>query len=245
MRLLIDLGNTRVKWATADPGWRIGAAALHGHVVAELLDDIWRARPAPSVVAMVSVADRHVSDAVTQWVRERWRVEVYLAQSQGEQLGVTNCYRDPGALGADRWVALIGARGVLASSSVCVVDCGTAVTVDALTAHGEFAGGIIFPGLRLLRHSLTASTAHIRENEGDELSCLARATGDAVAAGTLYGLAGAIERVCDEFEQNMGESMKLVVTGGDGDRIAAHLRRPARRIPDLVLRGLDRIVQAS
>jgi type III pantothenate kinase len=245
MRLLIDLGNTRLKWAAADPGWKVGAAVFHGRATAEFLDDIWQALPAPSVVAMVSVTDRQVSDAIVQWVHERWRIDVRQARSQPEQLGVTNCYRDPGALGADRWVALVGARAIFANSSVCVVDCGTAVTIDALTAGGEFAGGIIFPGLRLLRQSLTANTAHIRDNEGDELSCLARATGDAVAAGTLYGLAGAIERVCNEFEQNLGESMKLVITGGDGDRLAAHLHRPVRRIPDLVLRGLDRIMQAS
>ena len=245
MRLLIDLGNTRLKWANADPGWHVGAAALHGRVTAELLDEIWQALPVPNVVAMVSVADQPTSDAVARWIHERWRVEVRRARPRSEQLGVTNCYREPDTLGADRWVALIGARGMLANSSVCVVDCGTAVTVDALTARGEFAGGVILPGLRLSRRSLTSGTAHIRANEGDELSCLARTTGDAVAAGTLYGLAGAIERVCEEFERDLGESMKLVITGGDGDRIGAHLRRPARRIPDLVLRGLDGIVQAQ
>jgi type III pantothenate kinase len=223
----------------------VGAAALRGREIAELLDDAWRELPAPRAVAMVSVADQQASDAVAQWVYARWRLDVQRARSQAEQLGVTNRYRDSATLGADRWVALIGARGLFAGSSVCVVDCGTAVTADALTAAGEFAGGVIFPGLQLLRQSLSAGTAHIRSNEGDESSCLARTTGDAVAAGTLYGLAGAIERVCEEFERDLGEPMKLVITGGDADRVAAHLRRPARRIPDLVLRGLDRIALAQ
>jgi len=244
MRLLIDLGNTRIKWATADPGWQVGAAALRGRAVAELLDEIWGDMPVPAAVVMVSVTESEIRENVIRWVAAHWRVNVRCAVPQSEQLGVTNSYRDPAALGADRWVALIGAHDSLPGSSLCVVDCGTAVTVDALTADGVFAGGIILPGLRLLRQALTSGTAHVRADEGEELSCLARATGDAVAAGTLYGLAGAIERVCDEFEQGLGESLKLVITGGDADRIASHLRRPARRMPDLVLRGLDRIAQA-
>jgi|SRR3990172_2807470 type III pantothenate kinase len=243
MRLLIDLGNTRLKWASSDPVWQVGAAALRGREIAELLNDTWRELPTPTAVFMVSVADRQASEAVEQWVQAHWRLGVYRALPQAEQLGVTNRYRDPATLGADRWVALIGAHATIANSAACVVDCGTAVTVDALTAAGEFAGGIIFPGLGLLRQALTGGTAHIRASDGDESSCLARGTGDAVAAGSLYGLAGAIERVCEEFEQALGEPMKLLITGGDADHLAAHLRRPARRIPDLVLRGLDRIAQ--
>lgn len=243
MRLLVDLGNTRLKWATVDPGWRSGAVALGAGALPSVLDDIWGDFVAPSVVAVVSVAPPATNDLLEKWVRERWRMDVHIARSQTEQLGVTNRYRDPAALGADRWLALIGARAEFPESAVCVVDCGTAVTIDALTADGDFAGGVIFPGLALLRKTLTAGTANIRAADGDELSCLARATGDAVAAGTLYGLAGAIERVCQEFEDALTQSMKLVITGGDADRIAAHLKRPARRLPDLVLKGLDRIAE--
>jgi type III pantothenate kinase len=243
MHLLVDLGNTRLKWAAADPGWKVGAAVLQGREIDELLDDVWRELPAPGAAVIVSVAPPSINDAIAQWARSRWRIGVHWVQPQAEQLGVVNRYRDPATLGADRWAALIGARAAFPQSGVCVVDCGTAATIDALTAVGDFAGGVIFPGLGLLRRALTAGTAHIRAGEGEELSCLARATGDAVAAGTLYGLTGAIERVYHEFEQALEEPMKLVITGGDADRVAARLTRPARRVPDLVLRGLDRIAQ--
>jgi type III pantothenate kinase len=240
MRLLVDLGNSRLKWACSDPGWHVGSTALHGDI-AGVLDDVWRALPAPNLVAMVSVAPREINETFEQWVHDRWRVAVHGAKSQAELLGVTNRYLDPSMLGADRWVALIGARAELPNNAVCIVDCGTAVTIDALTAEGEFVGGVIFPGLGLLRKALTTGTAHVRAADGDELSCLARSTGDAVAAGTLYGLTGAIERVCYEFEEALTQTMKLIITGGDADRIAGRLTRPARRVPDLVLRGLDRI----
>jgi type III pantothenate kinase len=243
MRLLIDLGNTRLKWAASEPGWTLGAATLRGREIIELLDDAWQELPPPSVVVVVSVAPPSINDAIAQWVHNRWGIGVHRAQPKTEQLGVINRYRDSAALGADRWAALIGARAAFPQSAVCVVDCGTAATIDALTGAGDFAGGVIFPGLGLLRQALTSGTAHIRASDGDELSCLARTTGDAVAAGTLYGLTGAIERVCQEFEQALAEPMKLVITGGDADRVAARLTRPARRMPDLVLRGLDRIAQ--
>ncbi len=127
------------------------------------------------------------------------------------------------------------------SVSAAVVSCGTAVTVDALSARGEFVGGVIFPGLALLQSALATGTAGLPAMPGDETSCLARSTADAVAAGTLYGLAGAVERVCNEFEQALIGPLTVLITGGDADRVAPHLIRPARRIPDLVLKGLDRI----
>lgn len=242
MRLLIDLGNTRLKWARSGAGeWRVGAAAYGEHDLNVLLDEVWSQFTAPTAVVMVSVGAQDARRVIEQWIQSRWDVRVRHVVAQPQQLGVINRYRDPAALGADRWVALIGARGALPASAACVVDCGTAVTIDALTAQGEFAGGVIVPGLALLRTALARGTAGIGAAEGDETSCLARSTADAVAAGTVYGLAGAIERVCHEFERALDEPVKLLITGGDADRIAGHLNRPARRIPDLVLKGLERI----
>jgi type III pantothenate kinase len=246
MRLLLDLGNSRLKWASSSPGeWRHGAVPYQGQELDTLLAEVWGGLAAPTGVLMVSVGSPAVRDTIDRWVSKRWQVRVQHVQPQLRQLGVTNSYRDPSALGADRWAALIGARGEIPDTGACVVDCGTAVTIDALSAQGEFAGGVIVPGLALLREALISRTAAIRVEGGDDTSCLARSSADAVAAGTLYGLAGAIERVCLEFEQALGESLKLLITGGDADHVAGHLSRPARRIPDLVLKGLDRIAAAS
>jgi len=242
MRLLVDLGNTRLKWVMSGVGtWQPAALELRSAAPEEALTEAWGDLPAPRAVVAVSVAAAAATEALERWVHARWGIETHWVRAQAEQLGVVNRYREPSALGADRWVALIGARAEFPDSACCVVDCGTAVTVDALTAQGEFLGGVILPGLTLSRSALLQGTAGIRVHEGSEVSCLARTTADAVAAGTLYALTGGIERICAEFEQELGQSMKLVVTGGDADRIAARLTRPVRRVPDLILRGLERI----
>ncbi len=242
MHLLVDLGNTRLKWVRGGGApWQPGAASYRGASLPQLLDELWGAAPAPNAVVMASVAPVETTDALEQWVQSRWGARVYRVRAQPTQLGVINRYREPTTLGADRWVALIGARGAFPAADLCVVDCGTAVTADALTAAGEFAGGVILPGLGLLRQALASGTAAVQAAGGNDTSCLARSTADAVAAGTAYGLAGAIERVCREFEAALGVSMKLLLTGGDADRIAARLTRPAHRVPDLILQGLARI----
>lgn len=245
MRLLLDLGNSRLKWAASSPGeWHHGAAAYREQELGALLTEVWAGLAAPSAVLMVSVGAPEVRETVERWINQRWHVRIHHVKPRLQLLGVTNTYRDPGALGADRWAALIGARGELPNTGACVIDCGTAVTIDALSAQGEFAGGVIFPGLALLRQALADGTAAVRAPDGDDTSCLARSTADAVAAGSLYGLAGTVERVCQEFEQSLGEPLKLLITGGDADRVAGRLHRPARRVPDLVLKGLDRIAAA-
>ena len=239
--LLVDLGNTRLKWASyGDDLWETRALTVPGRDVESLLTEAWGEMPAPGRVVIASVAERATVDAVTAWTHRRWSIPVHNVVASDQVLGVRNCYRAPHTLGADRWAALIGARAETAAGA-CVIDCGTAVTVDALSAAGEFAGGVILPGVALMRGALARGTAGVRPPDGDEVSCLACATADAVAAGSVYGLAGAIERIAQEFEQALDEPLELLITGGDADRIAARLKRPARRVPDLVLKGLARI----
>jgi type III pantothenate kinase len=240
LNLLIDLGNSRLKWAQQAPGlWRTEAALLE-HPMSSLLDRLWRDMDAPRKIVLCSVSTSERMQALEKWVQARWSVTPQIVRAQAEQLGVQNRYRQPEQLGVDRWVALIGARG-LTSSAACVVDCGTAVTVDALSANGEFLGGTVFPGLRLLRDSLVQGTAGIPVTEGDATDCLARSTADGVAAGTLFGLVGAVERLIDEYRRTLGATTQVFLTGGDAPALAARLRTAHTPVPDLVLKGLARI----
>jgi type III pantothenate kinase len=241
MNLLIDLGNSRLKWALHGPGlWHTDAALLDKQDIAPLIDSVWDKIATPENVVVCSVSTPERLRALEQWIQARWSVAPRIVRAQSEQLGVKNRYRQPEQLGVDRWVALIGARG-LTSSAACVVDCGTAVTVDALSAEGEFLGGAVFPGLRLLRDSLVQGTAGIPATEGDATDCLARSTADGVAAGTLFGLAGAVERLIDEYRRTLGETTRVLLTGGDAPALAARLRAAHTPVPDLVLKGLARI----
>jgi type III pantothenate kinase len=241
MRLLVDLGNSRLKWAQSAPNiWNIGAAAHAGQRMETVLDAAWGKFTRPEKILMSSVATSDARDALFAWCQHQWSLAPVVIQAQMEQLGVKHCYAQPETLGADRWAALIAVRG-LTPGSACVVDCGTAVTVDALAANGEFRGGAIFPGLQLLRASLLRGTGGIHAAEGESDSAFGCSTPDAVAAGTLQGLIGAVTRLLEEQMRVLGAGTQVFVTGGDAPLLLPHLRIPAKEVPDLVLRGLARI----
>jgi type III pantothenate kinase len=242
--LLIDLGNTRLKWAQQTAGdWRTDAAVLAGYDVVSLLDKAWRVLPAPEQIVISSVSSPETLKTVTCWIERNWSIAPHILHAQAEQLGVKSRYTDPATLGVDRWAALIAVRG-LTSSPACIIDCGTAVTVDALSADGEFLGGVIFPGLHLLRSSLTRGTQGIKVTDGNETECLARSTADGVAAGALFGLVGALEHLIQEYRKTLGEGMQVFLTGGDAPRLAPRLKEAVIQTPDLVLKGLARVADS-
>lgn len=243
MLLLVDLGNSRLKWAHSAAGvWSTGAAVHRDRDPASLLDAVWSDVERPTKIVMASVAAPAVPAALTQWCLRRWALAPVVIRARAEQLGVRHCYAEPETLGADRWAALVAVRG-LTQKNACIVDCGTAVTVDALSASGEFRGGAIFPGLRLLRASLLQGTGGIRAAEGEADSVLACSTPDAVAGGTFHGLIGALNRLLEEQLRALGSEAQVFVTGGDAPLLAPHLARPPTEIPDLVLKGLVRIAE--
>lgn len=241
MLLALDLGNSRFKWALTDGrAWMPGAARAYGVDFAAALAGAFGDMAPPQAAAFVSVTTPERAAALEQWLKARWGIDVRRIRAATSALGVTNGYVDPERLGADRWAALIAARAH-DPGAVCVVDAGTAVTVDALDARGVFRGGVILPGLALQRAALQHGTASVGVAAGPDGGCLARDTAAAVAGGTLYGLAGAVDRVLDEQAQVLSATPVVLVTGGDGARLAPLLRHAAELQPDLVLRGVARL----
>ena len=240
MNLVLDLGNGRCKWALADSSLKPGGAFAYGENFSHTLDHAFGQLARPARVAAVSVANVANTDTLARWVRHRWSLDLTRFSSRPTQCGVTNTYKDPAQLGADRWAALIAAR-VRAPGAACVVDCGTAVTVDALDASGVFRGGVILPGLALMRAALLQRTQGVSAVEGDTGSVLAHTTADGVAAGTLSGLAGAIDRILDEQAVALGTAPQVLLTGGDAPVLQTLLRHTANLVPDLVLEGVARM----
>ncbi|MEE8121368.1 MAG: type III pantothenate kinase, partial [Anaerolineales bacterium] len=119
----------------------------------------------------------------------------------------------------------------------------TALTIDALASDGRFLGGVIFPGLRVLRTSLVQAASGIPETSGCSADCVARSTDDAIAAGARFGLAGAIERILNEYRDRLGPGMKVLLTGNDASVVLSTLVQPVEEIPDLVLKGLAIIAE--
>ncbi len=247
MNLLVDLGNSRFKWALAAAGvWRSGVlgydADLHSALERE-----WTGLAQPRRVVAASVGGSERAQVLSAWVRDRWSLPVHFLEAARNQLGVTNTYDEPASLGSDRWAALIAAHH-LGANPACIVDCGTAVTVDALAADGVFIGGIILPGVTLMRDCLRTRSAGIRRVDGRDDNCLAHNTADGVSAGTVFGLAGAVARIVGEFRHTLGAEMRMIITGGDAPRVVAHLDGqplpPITHEPKLVLKGLELVANS-
>lgn len=251
--LLIDAGNTFVKWRLKPessepeegrfPTPRFGLSPAIG----ESLDKEWGELAAPSRVLVASVAGAAFDAALRDWIASRWNVPAEFVVPRRKAFGVTNGYRKPDQLGADRWAALVASRE-RAQSAACVIDVGSALTFDLMDAEGQHHGGLILPGLAMMRRSLAVDTARIAESEteaeAEEEALLARDTHAAVTAGTLYGVIAVIDRVCADLAAEVGGELERFLTGGDAPTVAPLLSAPPQHVPSLILDGLDRIARS-
>jgi type III pantothenate kinase len=256
--LVIDAGNSFVKWAlatavadhtqAAQPWTRRGQTALSD--LAGLASD-WANIPAPQTVIGSCVGGDSVRHAIEQnlnrawptiqWIQSEATIEV--TNSRGMTGGeITNGYAHPAQLGTDRWAALVGARALLGAQAVLVVMCGTATTIDLLTATGHFTGGVILPGLALMHAALHERTAALPLSSGHVVAhpdC----TADAIASGCLHAQAGAIERLW-HLHRRAHEPLTCLIAGGAAASIGPYLTVPCQLRDDLVLLGLATIADS-
>jgi len=239
MQLLLDIGNSKIKWGLMDEYDTIFNIAAHSHrekTIAAIARRYW-ADISPTRVVAANVAGEEAAAQVRAWVEQAWQVPVEFLAPCGYAFGVVNGYFAPELLGADRWAALI-AVAQHPHGDLCIVDCGTALTVDALSADNRHLGGMIVPGLGLMRKSLQTDTAMVRATQGANFQLLGGDTGSAVAAGTMYTLVALIERVRGDLEAELGAPITILLTGGDGAILAPLLSGPIDYQPNLVLQGL-------
>lgn len=235
MNLLIDIGNTRLKWATDNQSeLTIGSPFLTSAITRTLLRQAWQGLPQPEYIAVACVAANHILETVVLAIAELWpETTVIQTKAERQRLGVTNAYPEYEKLGVDRWLSLIAAYQQY-NQALCVVGCGTALTLDVIDDFGRHLGGAISPGLHLMKEALANKTEQLFLPESSFPFGLARATDAAIHNGTLAAACGFIERML----KNQQSNLQLVLTGGDAELIAAHLTRPALIEMDLVLRGL-------
>lgn len=242
--LLLDSGNSFLKWGLADDGemrdaGRIARDTIRAKGIAVLGECV--TGPLDAAIAC-NVAGRAFADELAAFVRSNFGCPLRFARAEARACGVTNAYPDPSRLGVDRWVALIGARAAVDSACV-LVDAGTALTIDVLDEGGRHLGGQIVPGLRLMAGALAAQTSDLPETDKPEardrtgLDVLAANTTDAIREGAVGAAAGAVERVYRAVCVP-GRDTVVVVTGGDAAIIASALSVEARLSPNLVLEGL-------
>jgi len=233
MILCLDCGNTRLKWGLRDgTGW-----AGQGALALAQLDSL--AVRAERVVACNVAGER--AAAAIESLAARLGAPLQWVRAQATRGGVVNGYEHPEQLGADRWAALIGARALHAGPALVVMS-GTATTVDVLDADGVFPGGLILPGLALMRDSLARGTADLPTTAGD-FRPLPRNTFDAMASGCLNATLGAIERMFRAIADRPGALCLL--SGGAAPTLAPHLALPHRVVDNLVLEGLASLAAAA
>ena len=247
MILVVDIGNARIKWACVTRhGLADRGEAAHGRVPGAALEALDEAAPAgPDRVVAVNVAGEGMASSLSKYVNRRWNVQCEFVATAQEGHGVRCAYLDPSRMGADRWVALIaGFR--LAGGPACVIDAGTAVTLDAVDAGGRHLGGLILAGPRVIATALDRQTSGIGETRdcsrpGQGSALLGSSTDEAVAKGAMLGLAGALDRAMAAVAGELGRQPAVYLTGGDADRLSPWLETRSERRPHLVLEGLGSI----
>jgi len=243
MILLVDIGNTRVKWTTLRRG-KFGRmkAALHGHAPAALSALVRRAPRGIERVVAVNVLGAKFERALGAAVRRRFGVVPEYVRSTRQAGGVRNGYTETWRLGADRWVGVIGAYALARGRAVVVANIGTALTIDTVSASGRHLGGAIIPGPAAMIASLLTGTHGIaRRARGGAVSTrtlFAGNTASALAAGASFASAALVERAVREATRALETKPVLILTGGAAPALARRIERSARIVPDLVLRGL-------
>ena len=235
MNLLIDMGNTRLKWAVARAGQiTAGSPLVNNRINRDELVGLWENIYRPKQLVVSCVSANQLLELVQSVALDLWPdVDIILVKSQAQAFGVINAYRQPEKLGVDRWLTLIAVWQQY-QRPACIVDCGTAITIDLIDADGRHQGGLISPCLTLMKKSLGQGTEALPFSRTKHVFALANYTEAAIYSGTLTAAIGLIEHVLAKQPENT----QLILTGGDADLIAGQLDIVSIVDPDLVLRGL-------
>ena len=244
--LLVDIGNTRMKWAVLRGQRMTRARAVAHDGVGARLRAAMRAVPGDVDRAVaVCVAGAGLERALGAAVRRRFGIGTTFVRSTRLAAGVRNGYRDVWRLGADRWVSLLAAHAIAGSRPVLIASVGTALTLDLVDANGVHLGGAIAPGPRTMIDSLLVGTAGIRRRArgarraGHAVVELFTAdTASALDAGARFAAAALIDRAVREARRALGRRPVVLLTGGAAPGLGTYIESAVREVPDLVLRGL-------
>lgn len=241
MRLLVDIGNSRIKWAEEVdgqilPGKSIdfpldGMEAFPGAAMEQLA--------APRQILVSNVAGPRIEGIFRKFCLVTWSLHPEFMTVTGKAAGVTNGYDDVRQLGVDRWMALLAAWHFY-SRPVCIIDCGTALTLDLLGRDGKHIGGYIIPGPATMVQSLMNRTSQIESNVTEGRTLLpGRTTSDCVNNGTIAAVVAFVNTGIYQLQQLYEDDLAVVVTGGAAGALLKFLPDGIDHDPCLVLRGIS------
>ncbi|PUA18043.1 type III pantothenate kinase [Glaciimonas sp. PCH181] len=256
--LFIDAGNTRIKWALTDvpsadggaqavPVWREYGSVAHGEMAD--LPTFWRGLNVTRVF-ISNVAGHLIGERLLQLLQRAFGASVVPKwfASAPQLAGIRNAYRNPTQLGCDRFATAIGAHRLYPQQALLVATCGTATTIDAISADGVFMGGMILPGLGLMANALAGGTAQLPliVHHVVITAPFADNTDDAIISGCIAAQVGAISHALAlQTQQHAGSAIKCIITGGSAEVIAPYLPMPCERVDHLVLTGLWTVIAAE
>jgi type III pantothenate kinase len=250
MAVLVDIGNTRIKWASFESGRLAsrGTTVHRGSLDAAIAAFDAALPPKPRIVVS-NVAGEPLAKRLEALVAARPGASLELVATSAERFGVRCAYADPGRLGVDRWVAVLAAHHA-ARAAACVLNAGTAVTFDAVDAGGSHLGGLIMPGAGLQAAALDRDTSNIGRTApatavARGLELLGRNTDAAVAHGAWLALAAALDRAVATVARALGAAPAVYLTGGDAVALQGWLETRVELRADLVLEGLALFAGAS
>lgn len=238
MNVLVDIGNTRIKWAVDHAGTLESGLAINYKqcTFLELLTELWSAIPTPIQLAISSVSSQHIIEQIVLLAEKLWpEIQIKIAKPIADGFGVQNIYLRPEKLGVDRWLGLIALKHYYPGKS-CLVDCGTAITVDGLDESGKHLGGLISPGLALMQISLCQETENLAHNQQRYSVGLSDFTEAAIYSGTVYAAVGLIEKAVKE----LSDCQHFICTGGDAELLSQYLDLDCEITidPEFILKGL-------
>jgi type III pantothenate kinase len=248
--LAVDIGNTRLKWALYE-AVRPGAAVLAQGAeflenIDKLADGAWAELARPARMLGCAVAGDAVKRRAEEQMDELWDIPAQWVYASAAEAGLSNGYDHPTRLGADRWVAMIGAwhrmLGQGAARPMVVVMVGTAVTVEAVDAEGRFLGGFILPGHGIMLRALESGTAGLHVPTG-EVREFPTNTSDALTSGGTYAIAGAVQRMVQHVRSHCGAEPACFMTGGAGWKMAPSMAVPFELVDSLIFDGLLELAQ--
>lgn len=239
----IDAGNTRLKWRLSQGG-RVLSSGSTDATFGVIEEEIERLGLGLGRCRLASVAGEALVSSVQAWAQRRYGARVEVAKVEAVACGLVNSYEHPENMGVDRWLAAVAAFAQCQSACL-VVDCGSAVTMELISADGHHRGGYIVPGLGLMRRSLFQDTDAVKVNAAPLAAILSagKNTADAVNHGLVLMVVGLVEKALAELTaETSGPPPVLWVTGGDGKLLIPYLPAPSRFDEHLVFDGLARVI---
>jgi len=237
--MLVDLGNSSLQWTrVVGDTLELRNRFHHGNKpLTEKLNKAWGHLKPPKAVWLAAVANQEIQDDLKYWIEQQWSVPMHIMRTEKSSLSVVCAYTKPTDLGVDRWAAILAGYHYQ-PQGVCVVDCGTAITLDAVRGDGLHLGGYILPGFELMEQCLLAGTAIGEVTDDGSEGAWGNSTASCIALGVRKSIISLVESSIERLQAVGVCDPALILTGGSAKEIAALIEMDHEMREQLVLEGL-------